>query len=156
MSVIDNLHISASHVFCIMRLNIHLTKTIVKILTPEISKEFQLIISANLYSRIPPIKLHQTVTFIKSLGHILLHVQKEDCNHEYTRDTNFNVETQVGKKPRWHGGQIHYMKSLHVGDYNDSSTHDKPLHKCSRQYLLGDNMTKSYFVSEDKFILPCP
>ena len=102
LSVIDNLHISISHVFCIMRLNIHLTKTIVKILTPEISKEFQLITSANLYSKIPPIKLHQTVIFIKSLGHILLHVQKEECNHEYTRDTNFNVETQVGKNPRWH------------------------------------------------------
>ena len=77
-------------------------KTIVKILIPEISKEFQFITSANLYSRIPPIKLHQTVIFIKSLGHILLHIQIEERNHDYTRDTNFNVETQVGKKN--HGG----------------------------------------------------
>ena len=63
LSVIDNLHISISHVFCIMRLNIHLTGTIVMILIPEISEEFQLITSIDLYRRIPPIKLHETVIF---------------------------------------------------------------------------------------------
>ena len=73
-----------------------------------------------------------------------LYIQIKQLKQTHMRTHILTWKTQVGKKTRWHGGQIHYMKCLHVRGITTIIL------------LLGDNATGSYFINEWKFSLVCP